>query len=617
MDLIGVKDFCATHPEYDESIFSQEVKKIEDAGIAAKFIELFLSFTEKRLKCGGSNKCNSWIAYWSGMTSARPTASFRPMETMSAARVSPPDVDLDFDYFRRDEVYEYLIQTYGEDFTCNIGTYSMFKPKAALKATAKAMDLANDWVAGEKAGKQTLAFANEITKYVDSKAVSLDEAISASQELQEIMRQYPRFAEVCRRIEGRISCAGIHAAGIVVSNKHVRELTPMRTSKKVICSQYDKDEVESIGLLKFDILALKNLSIIEDALKMIELRRGEKIDIDNLEPDDPEVFKMLRNGLTAGVFQVEGRGLTRLIMDMQVDCFEDIVAANAIFRPGPLGAKVNELYCDYKLNRKKISYPHPSMKDILDPTYSLIVYQEQVMNLSKAMAGFTSSEADKLRKAIGKKNMVIMAEMKEKFISRCGRNGISAEIAEDTWGKIELFGGYGFNRSHAACYAYIVYQTAYLKRHYTIEYMCALMTANLGDDDKLPKYMDEVMNVLKIPIYRVNVNKSRSVFAIEEGGIRIPLTFVKGVGDVVVRKILEHQPYSDFREFATHNIRVNSKALTLLNTAGALAQFKMTNEQILDYMAALKKEMKSTKVDESTFSTTPSLFDALESYGGM
>lgn len=612
--MMNTKDLyriCSNHPEFNKDVFMQEGRKMRDANIVKDFLSILSDFIDGKLKKGTRNKCNSYIAYWAGMTTAKPIGNFRPNETMAAARVSPPDVDMDFDYFRREEVYNYLISTYGEDYTCNIGTYNSFKVRATLRSVAKAMDLANDWVSGSKTGERTLAMADSIAKMADSKSVSLKEAISGSPELMKIMNSYPRYAKACEKIEGRISCGGVHAAGIVVSNTKVKELSPMRTSSGVVCSQFDKDEVEKIGLLKFDILALKTLSVIDQCVKMIAQRHNVTLDVDSIEPNDQNVFKLFNSGLTNGVFQMEGYGITKLILDMHIDSFEDIVAVNAIYRPGPLGAKVNELYCDFKFGRKTIEYPHPSMKQVLDPTYSMIVYQEQVMNLSKAMAGFTSSEADKLRKAIGKKNMEIMSEMKSKFISGCGSNGITEKIATDTWDKIELFGGYGFNRSHAACYAYLAYQTAYLKRYYTIEYMCSLMSANIGDDEKIEKYMNEVKTVLKIPLYGPDVNKSKDIFIIEGNGIRTPLTFVKGVGDVAVRKIMENQPYEDFRQFTYKNNGVSTKVVSLLCEAGAMRHFGRDKASLSEYFSSLKKEMKSSKVKESSFSNAPTLLSMM------
>lgn len=608
-DSVKLHKLCLKHPEFNKNEFVSEGKFMRDKGVLDDFFRICDAVSGGAAAPGVKNKCNSKIAYWAGITSARFSGKFRPSETMTSTRVSPPDVDMDFDYFRREEVYRYLIDTYGEEYTCNIGTYNSLMVRATLRSVAKAMDLADDWTSGES---KTLDMADEIAKMADPACKTIEEARHTNPELSRVLSKYPKYAEICKKVEGRISCGGIHAAGIVVSRRKVKELSPMRTSAKTVCSQYDKDEMEAIGMLKFDILALKTLSIVENCLKMVRDRHGLDIDIDTVEPTDDNVFRVLRDGVTNGIFQVEGYGMTKLITSMRVSTFEDIVAANAIYRPGPLAAKVNELYCDFKFGKRKIEYDHPSMEPVLKSTYGLIVYQEQVMNLSKAMAGFTSSEADKLRKAIGKKNMEIMAQMKEKFIAGCQLNGISSGVATKTWENIEKFGGYGFNRSHAACYAYLAYQTAWLKRYYTIEYMCALMSANIGDD-RLDGYIEEARELLKLKILPPDVNSSKSVFTIEEGGIRLPLTYIKGVGDVAVRKIVEGQPYSDFRDFAVRNLsrEVNSRSLGLLVDGGALARFRTTKEEVNKYFETLKKELKSRKYDPSSYVGSDGLFDEM------
>jgi DNA polymerase III subunit alpha len=604
-------EICSKHAEFNKEAFVLEGGMMRDRGV----LETFYSVCDMFLadgRIGNRNKCNSRIAYWMGMTTAAPSDQFRPGEKMTSSRVSPPDVDMDFDFFRREEVYRYLIDTYGEEYTCNIGTYNALMVRATLRSVAKAMDLANDWVNGGKAGEGTLQMADDIAKMAEAKAKTIDEAAACNPELNQVLKKYPKYAEICRKIEGRISCGGIHAAGIVVSNRKVRELSPMRTSKATVCSQFDKDEMEHVGLLKFDILALTTLSIVDNAVKMIADRHHIDLDMDALEPDDQNVFKMLNAGITNGIFQMEGYGMTKLLSNMHVDSFEDMIAANAIYRPGPLGAKVDELYCDYKFGRKQIEYPHPSVEPVLKPTYGLIVYQEQVMNVAKAMAGFSSSQADKLRKAIGKKKMDIMAEMKEKFVAGCQANGITVAVANDTWDKIELFGGYGFNRSHAACYAFLAYQTAYLKRHYTIEFMCALMTANIGKDE-LVKYMIETRDRLQIKLYGPDVSCSKTSFVIEDGGIRVPLTHIKGVGDVAVQKIVNGQPYRDFRDFAERNTcrEVNSRALSLLVEGGALSSFRVSKDEVLTYFEDLKKERKALKYDATAYNNAPSLMDMI------
>jgi DNA polymerase-3 subunit alpha len=493
LDAEGLLARCQSHPEFNRDLFISEGREMKRLDVLDKFFLLcgkFIGATSPIV--GGSNACNSHIAYWLGITAIKPSGNLAVAEKMVATRISPPDVDLDFDYYRRDEVYQYLREVYGDDYTCNIGTYNFFKVKATFKAVAKAMDIGDCWQPGDKkAGQATLEKADQISKLTPGDAKDIEAALEANPMLEYELAKYPNFIKLCKSIEGLPSHGGVHPAGLIVSNRKVRELAPMRVATGKICSQFDGSEMEDIGLLKFDILALKTLSVIDRTLALVEKRHGKRIDIDAIEPNDENVFMIFNRGLTKGIFQMEGGGITKLLAAMHVDSFEDLIATNAIYRPGPLEANVDDMYCDIKHGRMDAVYEHESMRSVLEPTYGLIVYQEQVMNISKAMAGFTSSQADKLRKAIGKKKMDLMEELNGKFVAGCVASGISNRIAVETWEKIEKFGGYGFNRSHAACYAFIAYQTAYLKRYYTVEFLSALMTSEVGDDDKIASYMGE------------------------------------------------------------------------------------------------------------------------------
>lgn len=599
-------EVCKEHPSFDRDTFVAEGKHMRLTGVFDGFAELCQSFVDGKLSVGTKNVCNSSMAYWFGLTSAPPTDRFKPQEKLVASRVSPPDVDVDFDYYRRDEVYDYLVQTYGEDYTCNIGTYNTLKARATVRFVSKALDTGNNWIPGEtKPNRDLLAHADAMAKMCPE-CDTVEEACEENKELAIALKTKGDFLDICKEVNGRISSAGKHPAGIIVSTRKVEELTPLRVAKGAVCAQFDGPELEDIGLLKFDILALKTLSIIENTLKMVKENYGRDIDIDNIEPNDQDVFKMLNMGYTKGIFQMEGRAITGLLTDIVVDNFEDLVATNAIFRPGPLGNDVNTLYCDYKHGRQAIRYEHPSMEQALKTTYGLIVYQEQVMNISKTMAGFTSSEADKLRKGIGKKNDKIIAELGEKFIAGCVLNDIPEIVAKKTWENIEKFGGYGFNRSHAACYAYLAYQTAYLKKYYTKEFMCCLLSAST-EDEKLAAYMTEAKG-FGFSLYGPNVNHSKMSFTIEEEdgviAFRAPLTFLKGVGAKAVKGIIDNQPYTDMRDFVSRNNgrEVNSKVVSLLIEGNAFSCFGGSLEGMKQQYEAVKKELKNRKVDPKDYS---------------
>jgi len=603
---------CSSHPTFDMERFVSEGRKMKEFGVLDQFYEL-LDSAKSMKGPGGRNECNSWIAYWCGLTMKEPEAEFEPVERMVATRVSPPDVDVDFDYFRRQEVYDYLVNRYGEEYTCNIGTYNELKARATLRNVGKVMDVGEDWVPGmKKAGPKTLQRVDEIAKMAPHMAKTLEEAERESPILASTLKRLPEYRRICKQIQGRLAYSGVHAAGIIVSNRRVRELAPLKLSHGTVCSQFDKDELEEIGLLKFDILALKTLSVIDNTLKLvrdrIDLDLEQDRDFSNLEPDDPEVFKMLNAGITKGIFQMEGRGITELLKAVHVDGFEDMVATNAIFRPGPLGANVHELYCALKHGREEVSYAHPSMKEALEPTYGLIVYQEQVMQISKDLCGFTGPQADKLRKAVGKKDEALMAQMKDKFVKGAMANGVKEAVAYDIWAKIEKFGGYGFNRSHAACYAYIAYQTAWLKRYYTVEFMCCLLSAEIGNDDKIAAYISEA-KTLGMRVFGPDINSSGLTFSIEvragKACLRAPLTYIKGVGEKAVRHIVERQPYKSLRDFVTRNNarEVTSKVVELLIQSGCFVSWDDDKRRLAMQYEALKAELKSQKADPSKFSS--------------
>jgi len=607
VDAKKLLELTQDHPDFDKDRFVSEGRVMKELGLLDDFFCMCERFIAGKLTPGSINKCNSHIAYCMGMTTQYPQGKFKPVEKMKATRISPPDVDIDFDYDRQHEIYKYLIDTYGEDYTCNIGTYIFLKAKSTLKGVAKVMDLGNDWEPGmKKTGPRTLEVADEISKMTPYTAKTIAEAVEEMPILGSVIRKYPNYGDVCNRVQGAAAYGGVHPAGIIVSNRKIKELAPLRRSNDVICSQFDKDEMEDIGLLKFDILALKTLSVINNTLKLIKESGGPDIDIDRLVPNDEDVFKMLNSGATKGIFQMEGGGITRLLQAIHVDSFEDMIATNAIFRPGPLGANVHELYCDMKHGRIPVTYEHPSMERALKPTYGLIVYQEQVMNISKDMAGFTSSEADKLRKAIGKKKMDIMEQMRHKFTDGCGINGISKQIAIETWDKIEKFGGYGFNRSHSACYAFLAYQTAYLKRYHTYEFMCSLMSSEIGDQEKVASYIGEAKR-LGMNVYRPHVNRSSTKFIIEYDdnaiAIRAPMNNIKGIGENAVKVIVENQPYTDMRDFVTStNCReVTSKVVELLVDHSC---FNGLGEQkeLVEQFHAIKKELQTRKADPKNYS---------------
>lgn len=614
---------CSLHSEFNSQRFIAEGRKMKQMGCLDDFMKLFVSFIDNQCSSGDLNECNSVIAFYAGITSCRPKADFKPREDLVAARISPPDVDLDFDYHRRDEVFGYLRQKYGENRTAQIGTSSYFMGKMVIKDVGKVLDIGDDWeesqrikaeirekrLRGEKAQMEkprvTLDWVDGYADYADT-GLSFAKAYEASSELREHIPNDSAYYHICCQIDGLVRHHGIHAAGIVISKCDVQEVVPLRQAKGVVCTQFDKDQVEEIGLYKYDLLALMNVSVVAQTVKLIQEESGEVLDIDALEPVDQAVFDMLNDGLTEGVFQFESRAATELIKMIKINEFKDLVACNAINRPGPLKAGVGDTYARRKHGQEKIDYPHPSMQPVLEETYGLIVYQEQIMNLSRVMASFTRSQADKLRKAIGKKKQEIMDEMRQKFIDGCANNNISKAIAVEVWQMIEFFGEYGFNKSHSLAYAYLAYQTAYLKRYYPLEYFCALLSSCSGDKDKIRKYQMEAAR-LNVKLWPVNINKSKDQYFIERGGLRLPFTIVDGVGNAAVTAIIASQPYATFEDFVKNiDSRVNIAVIRNLAaktdlTEGAFKVFGLGQEEAIRKFELLKNDLKKRKISSDRF----------------
>jgi len=376
---------------------------------------------------------------------------------LNPERISPPDVDMDFDYYRRDEVYNYIVRTYGTEYCSQIGVYQTFQAKASIRRVAKAMDLGDDWEVIRKAQlenkkieepKNTLDVADALSKMVPEDAEDVEDALKKSSELRMASERYEGLIDNAIKVEGKLASSGVHPAGVLISKEKCIDVVPLKVSKDVVCSQYVGPEVEEIGLVKYDILALKTLSVLDKTRKMIKERHGKDIDIDKLEPTDPKVLDSLNHRSNHGIFQFESDGMCRLLANIKVDDFEDMIVANALFRPGPLEAGVLDMYADFKHGRRKIEYLHPLLEKVLKKTYGIICFQECVMNVSRVLAGFTGGQADTLRKVIGKKKPELIKKEKldELFINGCIKNGVSKDLAEKIFEQIKFFGGYGFNR---------------------------------------------------------------------------------------------------------------------------------------------------------------------------
>lgn len=627
-------------PEYKERI-RFEMENIIKCGYVKYFLILWdiISFARRqnlRVGVGRGSAVGSLVLYVLDITGLDPIKYNLLFERfINPDRISPPDVDVDFDYRRRDEIYQYIYDKYGQDHCSKIGTYNTFKARAVIRYATKALDLGKDWEAyiaakiknpsvKEDQFRASLDLADRIAKEVpEGPNESIETALKTSEDFRAYMKKYPTLLDAARHIEGTVSSAGVHPAGIVICKNPIAEHLPLRESKGQICSQFDGPEVEDLGLLKFDFLAIKTLTLIENTVQMIKDRHGESIDLDCLEPNDPKIFRLLNGGYstmdTRGIFQFENWGISKLLKDIHVDSFEDMIVANALYRPGPLGAGVHDLYCDFKSGRKKVEFLHPKMGEVLKNTYGIMCFQEDFMKVAQELAGFTKGQSDTLRKVVGKKKpeLIKKEHLDEKFIEGCKKNGISEKIAQEIFKQIEYFGGYGFNRSHAAAYSFIAYQTCFLKVYYPIEFMCNLLSSELDSNDKNKKMNDYYKEVTRmgICIKQTDLNQSKLYFTIEKGiseiegkegqeidYIRAPFTIMDGLGDKAALEIVSKQPFANLKDFLQRIdlSKVDVKVFQTLLEGGCLPKSwgSFNTQRIMENYHKIRAEIDKEKTSK-------------------
>lgn len=483
---------------------------------------------------GRGSSAGSLVAYALKITDLDPIRHVLLFERfLNPERRSMPDIDVDFCIRGRAQVIQYVKDKYGADRVAQIATFGTLKAKAAIKDVGRALGL-------------SFAETDTIAKLIPAPKQGFDypltEAMKMEPRLGELMKSDPRIKtlmEHALRLEGLVRHASTHAAGVVLSNLPLVDHLPLFVDKEGgIVTQYDMSAVEKIGLVKFDFLGLKTLTLIHDCLKLIEIARGEKIDINRLPLDDKKSYRTLCNGNTTGVFQLESTGIREMTVKIRPNCFEDLVAILALYRPGPLDSGMAEEYIKRKHGKEKIKYLHPLLEPILKDTYGVIVYQEQVMQIVQVLAGYSMGDADILRRAMGKKDPEEMAAQRERFVSGAKAKKIEEKRATEIFDQMETFARYGFNKSHSAAYALVSYQTAYLKTHYPVEFMAALMTSEMGDTDKIIKNLAECRDK-GIEVLAPDINESRSDFTPVGDKIRFGLAAVKNVGEKAVEVILE------------------------------------------------------------------------------
>jgi DNA polymerase-3 subunit alpha len=484
---------------------------------------------------------------------------------LNPERVSLPDIDIDFCMRRRGEVIEYVTEKYGRDNVAQIITFGTMAAKAAIKDVGRALDMPYGEV--DRLAKQIPLTLNIKLKDALAQTPQLRQAIESDEKVAEL------FA-IAQRLEGLSRHASTHAAGVVISPVPLTDILPLyKTSRDEITTQYDMNALGRLGLLKMDFLGLTTLTVLDDAIKLIAQNRGEKIGLDHLPLDDAATYKLFGRGETTAIFQFESHGMRDILRRCQPTRIEDLTALNALYRPGPM--RMIDDFIDRKQGKKKITYDLPELKEILEETYGVITYQEHVMQVAKLLAGFTLGEADILRSAMGKKKRDQMAKLREKFMNGCTANKIPAKKAEHIFDLMEEFSGYGFPKAHACTYAMLAYQTAYLKTHFPVEFMAALLTSETGNSDKVVKYLNEARG-MGITVLPPDVNSSDLYFTPVGEAIRFGLAAIKNVGEGTAKAILESRTrlggFKTIFEFCDDvDPRVlNKRALESLIRSGAM-----------------------------------------------
>ncbi len=628
-----------------------EISVIVGMGFSGYFliVQDFINWAKTngiRVGPGRGSGAGSLVAYALRITDIDPLPYNLLFERfLNPERVSMPDFDVDFMQERRGEVIQYVSNRYGRDHVGQIATYSALNPKSAVKDVARTLGI-------------TFSEINELTKpmplLIDGKKPDLEQALEYAPKLKEKAKEDPLYARVlatAKVLEGLYRQAGMHAAGVVIGEKPLIEYVPVFLGQNgELVTQFDKDKVEDAGLVKFDFLGLKTLDVIAQAETLINDRierenhfelnerfqaakfhrhatemtdKIPRLEVELLSPDDAEVYQLIASGDTLGVFQVESSGFQDLCRRLKPDCFEDIIAAGALYRPGPMQSGMVDDFVDRKHGRKKVIYPHPSLEAILKPTYGTFVYQEQVLLAAQVLSGYSLGSADLLRRAMGKKKFEEMQQQRSQFIAGAQNNGVDPEQAGHIFDSIEKFAGYGFNKSHAAAYALITYQTAYLKRFYPVEFMAALLTTSSGSTEDVVKYIYEA-RTSGIEVLPPDINVSYRKFTADYsagnhqkkngyGSIRFGLEAVKGLGEAALDSILlARDEVKDFKSLfhfceSTASQKINRKALEALIKSGAMDGFKKSRRQL--FQGIDRALAHATRLQKDAALGQASLFD--------
>ena len=543
---------------------------------------------------GRGSSAGSLVAYALKITDLDPIRHVLLFERfLNPERRSMPDIDVDFCIRGRAQVIQYVKDKYGADRVAQIATFGTLKAKAAIKDVGRALGFSF---------AETDAIAKLIPAPKQGFDYPLTESIKMEPRLQDLLKTDPRVKNLmdhALRLEGLTRHASTHAAGVVLSNLPLVDHLPLFVDKEGgIVTQFDMGSVEKIGLVKFDFLGLKTLTLIYDCLKLIETTREVKVDLEHLPLDDKQTYRLLCNGNTTGVFQLESTGIREMTVKIRPNCFEDLVAILALYRPGPLDSGMAEEYIKRKHGKEKIKYLHPLLEPVLKDTYGVIVYQEQVMQIAQVLGGYSMGDADILRRAMGKKDPEEMAAQRQRFVEGAQKKKIDAQRAAEIFDQMETFARYGFNKSHSAAYALVSYQTAFLKTHYPVEFMAGLMTSEMGDTDKVIKNLAECRE-REIEVLAPDINESRAHFTPVGDKIRFGLAAVKNVGEKAVEVILESRAkegsFDSLYDFCRRVdlTAVNRRVIESLIKCGAFDSTQMSRARML---AALDEAIRVGQV---------------------
>lgn len=562
---------------------------------------------------GRGSGAGSILAYAIGITDIDPMKYSLLFERfLNPERISMPDFDVDFCYERRGEVIDYVEKKYGKDHVSQIITFGTMSARMVIRDVGRALDM-------------PYADCDKLAKMIPNELhITIDKALEQNKELRDLYEQdedVGKMLDIARALEGMPRQASTHACGVVITKEPVDTYVPLYVRDGQISTQFIMTTLEELGLLKMDFLGLRTLTVIQDAINLVKENRGIDVEFDK-EMGDANVYKLWQNGESVGIFQFESQGMTNFMKELKPDCLEDIIAGVSLYRPGPMDQIPR--YIKNKKNPENAEYTHPSLMPILNVTYGCMVYQEQVMQIVRDLAGYSLGRADLVRRAMGKKKLDVMAKEREYFIhgqtdedgnviiKGCVRNGIDEASANKIFDEMAEFAKYAFNKSHAAAYAVVSYRTAYLKAYYPEEFMAATLNSFLGNLDKIPMYIDECKR-LKIDILKPDINKSYTKFTVDNGKIRFGLGSIKNVGisavNAIVKEREENGLYETFTDFCERmkNEAVNKKCIESLIRAGAFDEFEQTRSTLLASFESILDTIQET--ERKSFAGQVTMFD--------